>query len=83
MILKNFNKFLLVILTILLLNSCKVNLDGKGLSKINTPIPFMNHMLEQISKHSCIDLDVKCSGDVEIEGILNSDPSGGIDLRSS
>ena len=46
---------------------CKVNIDGKGLNKINTPIPFMNHMLEQISKHSYIDLDVKCSGDVEID----------------
>ena len=46
---------------------CKVNIDGKGLSNINTPIPFMNHMLEQISKHSYIDLTVKCSGDVEID----------------
>ena len=47
--------------------SCKVNIDGKGQSNINTPIPFMNHMLEQISKHSYIDLFVKCSGDVEID----------------
>ena len=46
---------------------CKINIDGKGESKINTPIPFINHMLEQISKHSYIDLDVKCSGDVEID----------------
>ena len=46
---------------------CKVNIDGKGLNKINTPIPFINHMLEQISKHSSIDLEVKCSGDVEID----------------
>ena len=46
---------------------CKVNIDGKGVSNINTPIPFMNHMLEQISKHSHIDLTVKCSGDVEID----------------
>ena len=46
---------------------CKVNIDGKGVSNINTPIPFMNHMLEQISKHSYIDLTVKCSGDVEID----------------
>ena len=46
---------------------CKVNIDGKGLNKINTPIPFINHMLEQISKHSFIDLEVKCSGDVEID----------------
>ena len=46
---------------------CKVNIDGKGKNKINTPIPFMNHMLEQISKHGYIDLDVKCSGDIEID----------------
>ena len=46
---------------------CKVNIDGKGLNKINTPIPFINHMLEQISKHSYIDLEVKCTGDVEID----------------
>ena len=46
---------------------CKVNIDGKGLNKINTPIPFINHMLEQISKHSHIDLEVKCSGDIEID----------------
>ena len=46
---------------------CKINIDGKGLNKINTPIPFINHMLEQISKHSYIDLEVNCSGDVEID----------------
>ncbi len=46
---------------------CKINIDGKGLNKINTPIPFINHMLEQISKHSYIDLEVICSGDLEID----------------
>ena len=46
---------------------CKLNIDGKGLNKISTPIPFITHMLEQISKHSYIDLDVKCSGDIEID----------------
>ena len=46
---------------------CKVNIDGKGLNNINTPIPFINHMLQQISKHSFIDLEVKCTGDVEID----------------
>ncbi len=46
---------------------CKVNIDGKGQNKISTPVPFINHMLEQISKHSHIDLEVKCSGDVEID----------------
>ena len=33
-----------------------VNLDGKGLYKIDTKIGFLNHMLEQFSKHSLIDL---------------------------
>ena len=46
---------------------CKVNIDGKGQNKISTPVPFIDHMLEQISKHSHIDLEVKCSGDVEID----------------
>ena len=46
---------------------CKVNIDGKGLNNIITPIPFINHMLEQISKHSYIDLEVRCSGDIEID----------------
>ncbi len=46
---------------------CKINIDGKGLSKISTTIPFIDHMLEQISKHSHIDLEVKCDGDLEID----------------
>ena len=46
---------------------CKLNIDGKGINKINTPIPFIDHMLEQLSKHSYFDLDVKCLGDVEID----------------
>ena len=46
---------------------CKVNLDGKGLNEIVTPIPFIDHMLQQISRHSFIDLQVKCSGDIEID----------------
>ena len=47
--------------------SVSVNLDGKGKYKIKTGIGFLDHMLEQLSKHSLIDLDVKCSGDVEID----------------
>ena len=46
---------------------CKLNIDGKGVNNIVTPIPFMDHMLEQISKHSLIDLEIRCSGDVEID----------------
>ena len=36
-----------------------LNIDGKGKYKIDTGIGFLNHMLEQLSKHSSIDLNVK------------------------
>ena len=42
-----------------------INFDGSGLSKINTPFGMLSHMLEQISKHANIDLEVKVDGDVE------------------
>ena len=44
-----------------------INLDGKGIYNINTPIPFLNHMLEQLSKHSFVDIDIEAKGDVEID----------------
>ena len=37
----------------------ELNIDGKGKYKIDTGIGFLNHMLEQLSKHSSIDLNVK------------------------
>ena len=40
--------------------SVSVNLDGKGKYKIKTGIGFLDHMLEQLSKHSLIDLRSKC-----------------------
>ena len=45
----------------------KVNLDGQGLSNINTGLPFFDHMLEQLSKHSSIDIDLNCYGDLHID----------------
>jgi imidazoleglycerol-phosphate dehydratase len=45
----------------------KVNLDGQGLSNINTGLPFFDHMLEQLSKHSLIDIDLNCYGDLHID----------------
>jgi len=42
-----------------------IDLDGSGLSNIETPFGMLSHMLEQISKHSAIDLNVKVAGDVE------------------
>jgi len=46
----------------------ELNLDGTGIASIDTPLPFMSHMLEQIARHGSIDLDVKAEGDVEIDG---------------
>jgi imidazoleglycerol-phosphate dehydratase len=44
-----------------------VNLDGTGLSKIATGIGFLDHMLEQLSRHSLIDLEVEAAGDLHID----------------
>ena len=44
-----------------------VNLDGQGKCDADTGIPFLDHMLNQISSHGLIDLDIKCQGDVEID----------------
>ena len=44
-----------------------VNLDGKGKYKIKTGIGFLDHMLEQLSKHSLIDLKVKAKGDTHLD----------------
>ena len=48
--------------------SVEVNLDGTGVSKIQTPLPFLSHMLDQIARHGSIDLTVLAEGDVEIDG---------------
>ena len=47
--------------------SVEVNLDGKGLYKVDTKIGFLNHMLEQLSKHSLIDLKILAKGDTHID----------------
>ncbi|MDF3067834.1 MAG: imidazoleglycerol-phosphate dehydratase [Polyangiaceae bacterium] len=46
----------------------EVNLDGTGQASIETPLPFLSHMLDQIARHGCVDLTVKAEGDVEIDG---------------
>lgn len=45
-----------------------LNLDGTGAAKINTGVGFYDHMLVSLAKHSLIDLEVECSGDVHIDG---------------
>lgn len=48
--------------------SVEVDLDGSGQSSIETPLPFLSHMLDQIARHGSIDLNVRARGDVEIDG---------------
>lgn len=45
----------------------EVNLDGSGVSEINTGLPFFDHMLQQISRHGNLDLKVQAKGDLEID----------------
>ena len=45
----------------------KINLDGTGVSKIETGIPFFDHMLTQISTHGLIDIDLVAKGDIEVD----------------
>ena len=45
----------------------KVNLDGCGHNNIKTDLPFFDHMIQQLSKHSLIDISLKCHGDIEID----------------
>lgn len=47
--------------------SIHMNLDGRGTSLIDTGLNFFNHMLEQLSRHSGIDLTVKVNGDLHID----------------
>ena len=47
--------------------SVSINLDGSGKSSFSTGIPFLEHMLEQISRHGSIDFDIQANGDLHID----------------
>ena len=47
--------------------SLRLNLDGTGVSNINTGCGFLDHMLTLFSKHARYDLDVKCDGDTYVD----------------
>ena len=47
--------------------SVSVNLDGQGQAENQTGVPFLDHMLDQISAHGLIDLSVQCVGDLHID----------------
>jgi imidazoleglycerol-phosphate dehydratase len=45
----------------------RLNLDGKGKSKIRTGVPFFDHMLTLFAKHATVDLELRCDGDLEVD----------------
>ena len=45
----------------------KLNLDGKGVAKLATGLPFLEHMLEQVARHGMLDLDIEAKGDLHID----------------
>jgi imidazoleglycerol-phosphate dehydratase len=45
----------------------KLNLDGTGLASFATGVPFLDHMLDQISRHGLIDIEVAATGDLHID----------------
>ena len=44
-----------------------LKLDGTGVAKLDTGVPFLDHMLDQIARHGLIDLDISASGDLHID----------------
>lgn len=44
-----------------------INLDGTGKYSIETGVPFFNHMLDLLSKHSLIDMNIQASGDIDVD----------------
>lgn len=45
----------------------EVNLDGQGICQVDTGVPFLEHMLDQIARHGLIDIKITCTGDLEID----------------
>jgi imidazoleglycerol-phosphate dehydratase len=47
--------------------SLKLNIDGRGKSRIRTGVAFFDHMLTLFAKHAVVDLDLTCKGDLEVD----------------
>ena len=47
--------------------SVSINLDGKGVGRFDTGVPFLEHILDQICRHGMIDMDITCKGDLHID----------------
>jgi imidazoleglycerol-phosphate dehydratase len=47
--------------------SVRLNLDGTGVAKLATGVPFLDHMLDQVARHGLVDLEVDAKGDLHID----------------
>jgi imidazoleglycerol-phosphate dehydratase len=56
--------------------SLSLDIDGEGQADIQTPVPFLNHMLDAIARHGHFDLTVNAAGDVEIDDHHTSEDVG-------
>ncbi len=45
----------------------RLNIDGTGVGKFDTGVPFLDHMLDQVARHGLIDLDIQAKGDLQID----------------
>lgn len=53
-----------------------INLDGTGKGKLDSGMPFLDHMLDQIVRHGLIDLDIECKGDTHIDDHHSAEDTG-------
>ena len=56
--------------------SVEINLDGKGKFNISTGVGFLDHMLEQLSRHSLIDINLKAKGDLKVDDHHTTEDTG-------
>jgi imidazoleglycerol-phosphate dehydratase len=56
--------------------TCTINLDGTGAFDIKTGVGFFDHMMEQLSRHSLIDITLKADGDLHIDDHHTVEDSG-------
>ncbi len=47
--------------------SVEIDLDGRGQASVETGVPFLDHMLDSLTRHSLFDLEVRASGDLEVD----------------
>lgn len=47
--------------------SARLNLDGSGMAVLDTGVPFLDHMLDQVARHGLLDLEISAKGDLHID----------------